>query len=599
MKLYLKKAVGVLLCFVILFGMFGIIGYASNATPIIYVADIENNTLYLNCNSATAEPVFLPEQSKLEEYFLNIVFGILAATVAEETEFGMKYLRNGVNGLLSDAVCNEYGDTQNKVGVNTYKYPLSYYVQDETVMTDFILSLGTSKSSPGLEHIYLFTYDWRLDPLENAALLSDYIAYVKTREEVNKVALLGAGYGGVVVHSYLWQYANEAASDVSSCVFLNSPLLGNSLIGDFMSGNLAKKMVNTGTILNSYESISATERADALVRYINDDADGMIVGLFEDVFGSGAYVSQLSTGLVWIVNAALGGQDIWSDMAKTYNAFLTDGEEQLYSSSLKNFLRYAPGLWALVPNDFFYDAWYFMFPDDEASTKLTKKVNDYRTVLATTAETLQNAQASGININVVAGYNLQILPIAGVVDEHSDCMLLTKYASAGAITAEHGSDEVLAQAVNHEHGHLSPDSQIDASTCALPENTWFISNLPNMQFESETASDFVMWLLSSSRLRTIWEDPTYPQYMQYTRSDNKIAAVKNNNAAYFYGDANTDGYVNSADARLTLRYSVGLESIPAAFGLTLADVNTDGVITAADARIILRFSVGIYDTTVE
>lgn len=55
------------------------------------------------------------------------------------------------------------------------------------------------------------------------------------------------------------------------------------------------------------------------------------------------------------------------------------------------------------------------------------------------------------------------------------------------------------------------------------------------------------------------------------------------------GDADGDGKITSADARLILRASVGLEEIPAEIG----DVDGDGKISSADAREIMRQSVGI------
>ena len=59
-----------------------------------------------------------------------------------------------------------------------------------------------------------------------------------------------------------------------------------------------------------------------------------------------------------------------------------------------------------------------------------------------------------------------------------------------------------------------------------------------------------------------------------------------------FGDLDEDGDVDSADARLALRYAVGLEELNEeikAFG----DMDGDGKVTAADAREILRKSVGL------
>lgn len=64
-------------------------------------------------------------------------------------------------------------------------------------------------------------------------------------------------------------------------------------------------------------------------------------------------------------------------------------------------------------------------------------------------------------------------------------------------------------------------------------------------------------------------------------------------SAYYYGDADRSGSVTAADARMVLRFSVGLDR-PASFLIfTLADIDCSGSITAADARACLRISVGL------
>ena len=61
---------------------------------------------------------------------------------------------------------------------------------------------------------------------------------------------------------------------------------------------------------------------------------------------------------------------------------------------------------------------------------------------------------------------------------------------------------------------------------------------------------------------------------------------------YVLGDANGDGKVTAADARIVLRTSAKLETLEGNLFLA-ADVNKDGKITAADARKILRVSAKI------
>jgi hypothetical protein len=58
------------------------------------------------------------------------------------------------------------------------------------------------------------------------------------------------------------------------------------------------------------------------------------------------------------------------------------------------------------------------------------------------------------------------------------------------------------------------------------------------------------------------------------------------------GDVNSDGVVDSEDALLMLRYSLGILGADA-LDLSVADVNGDGAYDSADALIILRWSLGI------
>lgn len=59
------------------------------------------------------------------------------------------------------------------------------------------------------------------------------------------------------------------------------------------------------------------------------------------------------------------------------------------------------------------------------------------------------------------------------------------------------------------------------------------------------------------------------------------------------GDADFDGKISSADARLALRRSVGLEKKMSENGVIACDTDFDGSVTAADARMILRVSVNL------
>lgn len=71
-----------------------------------------------------------------------------------------------------------------------------------------------------------------------------------------------------------------------------------------------------------------------------------------------------------------------------------------------------------------------------------------------------------------------------------------------------------------------------------------------------------------------------------------ILEVKPPEPDFTPGDVDEDGTISSADARMALRASVGLEDLNE-IQEKAADVDTDGTISSADARLILRASVGL------
>lgn len=68
------------------------------------------------------------------------------------------------------------------------------------------------------------------------------------------------------------------------------------------------------------------------------------------------------------------------------------------------------------------------------------------------------------------------------------------------------------------------------------------------------------------------------------------AAIPSAFASELAGDVNSDGKINSADALLVLKYSVGISD---SIDEKAADLNGDGKINSADALEILKISVGI------
>ena len=110
----------------------------------------------------------------------------------------------------------------------------------------------------------------------------------------------------------------------------------------------------------------------------------------------------------------------------------------------------------------------------------------------------------------------------------SDGTVDAKYASVGAITADIRSTfpQGYVQAVNDGHNHISPDFCIDASTCALPEQTWFIKDM--LHSTTHDGHDKLYELMFTSEEQFYVDTyEEYPQFMQNNIPDMTFDKVEN------------------------------------------------------------------------
>ena len=95
--------------------------------------------------------------------------------------------------------------------------------------------------------------------------------------------------------------------------------------------------------------------------------------------------------------------------------------------------------------------------------------------MANIAANLTAAKNSGVKVCLICGYNVQRTPLVTLWRSTSDGTVDTKYASLGA-TCGNTKEPLSEDYVNAlaDRTYLSPDHMVDASTCALPDCTWFV-----------------------------------------------------------------------------------------------------------------------------
>lgn len=586
--------------------------------PVIIVGGIDANPLIANPNSQDAETVFPPSDAEMN-YFIGKLITLMNTAVASNNyDEILNYTYSWVYPIMDKISMNNDGTKKsNNVGVQKYTHSLSYYRTDAQLLEKVAGTLGKGMAEKlGYNNIYVFQYDWRLDPFDNANSLAEFVKEVKAASHKDQVSIVCEGYGANVAVTYLSEYSETAHKDVSKFVTVSSAFMGTSLIGDLFTGNLIVKD-STFSYPNNVGYGQFQNLTSAYIRWSNDFSDNPI--------------TAFST---WLTNYILNGE--WETQSYIINIMTMMGHTitKMYDKYLREMLRNYLGLWAMVPLEYYDDAYEYMFIDrEEPNASLVKKINAYKKLQKSASSILTDAQKAGIDVSVVAMWDLQLLPIGNDympsesgnderdindmsnelygLSAQSDGVIDTYYASFGAYCTalnDVGRAALIMQTKDKDHDHLSSTYDyldpkhklgaichyIDASTCALPENTYFIRNMKHGSFqEGSNTIDLIDWLAcdDDTNINARWE---FGQFMTINRYvDPAILVVdsdKDKNGQYLLGDVNLDGKVTAADARLALRIAANLEPMPAEDSVQFknADVNNDKKLTAQDARTILR-----------
>lgn len=599
----LQKTAALALALILCFGLLAPSAAAEQAAgnePLIYVPDFSELALFEIEDDSMREVYNLSSGSFLQT-LVSMVAGFLIAS--EDPARGAQRLNAAIDDIFYPISFNAEGEPLNdrvRAAAPAAK-PYSLSSGDPVKKENLQAILTEAGESITENDLYVFTYDWRLSPVENAALLNAYVDEVLAASGRARTRLLSGGYGGIVVNAFLYASPEAAAKKVSRCVFLDSFLLGSSLIGDLMSGRLTEAArkgfasEDPFSILKPGDASDDAKLRNAVAAYAQQDPNGYAARAMKAIVGDTAYIAVFSSMFLTLVSSIISGEGLYGHVAAGVKRLAGDYPELIYDTGLRTYLRYIPGLWALVPVEDYEDAVTFLFGSTIPTDALSAKLDAYRAVQLGTEATLKAASAAGTGIAIVAGYNRQILPLTATPDEQSDSIAATRYAAPG-LTTNDVSDKVTPETRCgvRRHKHTSPDGLVSANSCFLPEQTWLIKNHRHLEYSKKTVAAFVAWLFRGEKTPTVHDSSIFPQFLLCSLATGEISAYTEPASLFdfVYGDLDGDGKVTASDARLALRFSVGLE-FPSKLMAIAADVDNDDFITAADARLILRYAVGL------
>ncbi|MGN1417964.1 MAG: hypothetical protein ACI4W6_01395, partial [Acutalibacteraceae bacterium] len=491
----MKKIISVILCFVIIISttVCAFAGYTGSdlrsSVPVIYIAG-DSNTLTYDNGSKTFEigdmlKIFQnSEDGNISEATFNILYPFLVKGIAfNDWDDYYDAVYKEISDVYKPIMLDENGNPNTDCDIPQW--------QKDDRKNAMTYNRADANGTYG-EKTYQFYYDWRLDPIEIADQLHEYIEGVKQASGHDKVSLSVKCLGSNIVLSYIQKYSTDSLKGVGIDV-------STSMGADFLSGMLSGDFGIDGNSISRL-AIDLAER--------HDDE-----GLYIDVvrFASSTIDLLESTGVI----------DTLTDVAKA----------QLYSKieygiisalALSTFMTF-PGYWAVVKADDFDKALTYVFGKEGSEKRikykgLIDKITNYNeTIKKNIYPIMQKLEDNGVNICVVSKYGVQMTPLLKDGSLLADEYVSVYNSSFGATTSTIYttlSDEYIASQVEKGLGrYISPDKQIDASTCLFPDYTWFFKGVSHGYYSTPEV-DLIMKVMDADRQLTV-NDFDLTQFIVY------------------------------------------------------------------------------------
>jgi hypothetical protein len=168
---------------------------------------------------------------------------------------------------------------------------------------------------------------------------------------------------------------------------------------------------------------------------------------------------------------------------------LLDTLDAVLNGAMDSMLRCAPNFWAMMPKEYYptlADKW---LAAPEYAECRAKTDAFYEAQLNLSDNMLYIINEKGATINNVCGYNLPFSDSTSLFSiltcdkaSNSDGVINVQSTALGVTAAPAGQQLSADYLAAHEGSkYISPDKSLDASTCVLPDNTWFFYNQDHEQ----------------------------------------------------------------------------------------------------------------------
>lgn len=361
---------------------------------------------------------------------------------------------------------------------------------------DFIyrqVDIGAYCQAAGYDHAYYYAYSSFGNILDSAAGLNEYIDMVKYQTGHDKVDLVFISLGGTIADVYLSKYIDK--SEVGRIILAACALDGSYLLGDLMGGK--------------------TSFADGTVLY--NDLIPNIVELVGEEYMALAYLGNVIARAI--------PQEVFDD-------FLQEALDRALDDVLGKLIRNCQSMWALVPSAM-YPELSEKYISDDSHKELKAMTDEYYQIQLNAKSRLQQLDSEGVDIFLIAGYNLELPAAVEHFRYSSDNIIQSASTTLGGTFADNGAKLPDDYKPAIDESYIDSDRIVDAGTCALPDKTFLVKNQSHLTLQS-SVNDVIglcVALLTDKTIKDARENSGgYPQFNEYRNLSTIESLLRSYNA---------------------------------------------------------------------
>lgn len=508
MKNFCKKTIALLLTLGILFSVFSIGSTAAPAaesptasaeTALMQtVANAPNPVIVVPGIGMSAVALFDDEGNQIRNdgafpdtwNVLNLYTGDLMAnlwkivpkfllSIALQRDIGLSdTVRDYLPGAFKYSAHNNMGESIENVRAIERNYPLSQYEEGAKNSFYNMMPMRNFIDLIGEDRVYCFNFPPFSSTYEHAARLDEFVQMVKAQTGSQKVNLVALSLGATVTNAYFDDYAYK--NDVAKVVNVVASSNGSLVFADLVGQNYSDKSAEL---------------------------------FYKDM------MPQLIKGWQgYLVNLAMRILP-----KKVFNNIL----DAAFEVVREHFFRNIPSMWATVPSERYEEYANILLsdPDHAHLRSLTDKYYNYQRNLE---QNIHALVADGVDIYNICGYgwnfghgwrDYQYFQFFKCADDiNSDGIIQVSSTGMGAFSAAPGTtfptgyEQQNTNCTIPGHNHISPDRTIDASTCYLPDRTWFFAGQHHEIADNDVAVALACTLLLTNTIDNVYSDPAFPQF---------------------------------------------------------------------------------------